>query len=980
MPGDLGARVRELRERAGLTQRELADRAGVSPRAVRYIEGGTVRNPREDTVRRLAEVLGAGVHADEAAPVRIEVLGPLTVRRGATALEIGPPRRRGLLGLLAVQAGRPVGTDEIVDVLWDGRPPATHASQLHSHIARLRRLLRDGPGPAPVIERAAAGYVLRADDAQLDLAEFDTRVESGPRVEELEAALRLWRGPVLEGMPGPLRAHPAVVAAGRRRVAAAVAYADLALDLCLHSRAVTLLQPVSDLEPLHEGLQARLMLALAGAGRQAAALRLYETLRRRLVDELGVEPGDAVRDAHVRVLRQEVAAEGPSGPVPAQLPRDIAGFCGRGAALAELDAAASAVEAVVITGAPGIGKSALAVRWAHGARERFPDGQLFADLRGHSPRPPASAAETLSGFLAALGVSAARIPSGEEAAATLFRTLLAERRMLVILDDAAEAGQVRALLPGGRGCLVVVTSRDRLAGLVAREGARRVALEPPPPDDARDLLAHVAGADRVAAEPEAAARLVARCGRLPLALRIAGERAASPHVPLAGLADEIDDEHDRLDLLSADGDACTAVRTVFAWSYRALPGPAALMFRRLGLNPGSDLSLPAAAALAGTTVGRVRGPLATLTSRHLVEEHRPGRYRLHELLRLYARERAVAEDPAGDRASAVRRLLAWYHGAVDAAQRVMVPHGAQIPVEAGDVGPRPVFVEPGQALRWCESERANLVAGALAAAESDDDALAWKLPLSLWGLFYLKGHHADWIATHRAALAAARRRGDTEGEAWVLTSLAFAFRAASRPSDARVLMSEAIALWRRRGHCYGEAVALSGLSDLEREAGDDAAALEHGERALARFTEAGSLWGEGIALTSTGLAHRRLGRPSVALDRYRRALAAFYEVGDRFGAGETLAALGEIQVELGRTDRGLRLYERALEASRASGNRPVQGQVLAALGDLLAETGREAEAESARREALPLLDAAGDPRAATVRAELSLSEEERTLS
>ncbi|HEX2314463.1 MAG TPA: BTAD domain-containing putative transcriptional regulator [Thermomonospora sp.] len=953
-PEGLGAEVRRRREAAGLTQRELADKAGLSLRAVRGIERGEVHRPRDDTVRRLAEVLGGELRRWREVTVRVDVLGPLTVRRGGNPVEIGPPLRRTLLVLLAVQPGRPVGQDEVVDVLWDGSPPKTHRSLIHSHIAALRRLLRPDGGTAPSIDRTPMGYVLQAGERQLDLAEFDAGTSRDAPLETVETALDLWRGPVAEDLPGRLRSHPPVVAVAQRRIAAVLAYADRALALGLYANAVARLRPVAPLEPLHETLQARLMLALAGDGQQAAALDLYAALRERLAAELGVEPGAVVREAHLRVLREEA----PGRAVPAQLPGDVVGFCGRAAALRELDAVAAAT--VVVSGGPGVGKSALTVHWAHGARRRFPDGQLYADLRGHSPRGPARPLEILIGFLDALGVPVERIPAAQDAAAALFRTMAAGRRLLVVLDDAVDAAQVRPLLPGEPGCLVLVTSRDRLAGLVAREGAHRVALGPLPPGEATELLRHVAGPGDAAD----AARVAELCGHLPLALRIAGERAVSRRLSPARLAEEIADERDRLDLLAVEGDESTAVRTVFSWSYRALPGPVAEMFRLLGLGPGRDLSLPAVAALTGITVSLARSRLSALTARNLVEEHREGRYRLHDLLRLYAAERAGEDAEAG---TAVPRLLAWYLGGVEEAQRVLTPHGVRVPVEPIEgTGPGPVFSEPAQALGWCAEERANLVAAVLHAAESGQDAIAWRLALGLWPLFHLKGHPEDWITTHHSGLEAVRRCGDRTGEAWLSTSLAYAWRSARRPLRARAWMAAAVALWRGLGDRYGEAVAVSGLADLDRERGETAAALDHGERAVAAFADAGSRWGEGIALTGLGLACTDLGRLQEALTRYREALAAFEEIGDRFGVGETLAGLANLHVRLGRSDEALRHCLGSIEAAREVGDQATEGRALWALGDLHRAAGRPAQAERAWREALPLLHRFGGPTAAEI--------------
>lgn len=512
------------RMEAALTQQELARAAGMSVRALRNLERGRVRSPHVRSVRRLAAALElsaedrdllwasftAGLPAGDGGTLRIGILGPLALHRGDDQVELSAPRQRSLLGLMAVQPNQTVSHDEIVDVLWGDEPPPTCSTLVHVTIGRLRRLLEPA-APARIVTLPGRGYRLEVTGDQLDLARFDELVARGRRArvdgdlglacDLLAEAVRCWHGPLLADSDLRLRQHPAAVATCRRRVAAALAYADLALDLDRHDDAAEPLRALAQVESLHEGLCARLMLILAAGGEHAAALRLYGGMRERLAEELAVVPGAELQAAHVRLLRHRLRAAGPAGRGgsgrgtavltagsgrPAQLPADVAAFTGRAVELRWLDerlaesgpgnGSRTAVTIAVVTGAPGVGKTALAVHWAHRVRGSFPGGQLFADLHGDAHRPPVPPIRVLTRFLHALGVPAERAPADLDEASCLYRTLLADERVLVVLDNARTEEQVRPLLPGGPGCLVLVTGRARLAGAVARDGARRLTL------------------------------------------------------------------------------------------------------------------------------------------------------------------------------------------------------------------------------------------------------------------------------------------------------------------------------------------------------------------------------------------------------------------------------------------------------------------------------------------------------------------------
>ena len=557
-PPTFGEELRARRIRARLTQRELAQRAGVSVRALRYIEQGKITRPRADSLRRLGEAVGLRLPAGEREPIRrverlrIGVLGRLEVGHEGRPVDGGTLKQRSLLGLLALQPNKVVSRTEIIDALWGDNPPESCHNLVHTYVSRLRKLI----GATAPIAALRGGYPLTVDADQVDLSRFDELTARAERarardpheaVRLLEEALSWWRGPVLADLPAGVRQHPVATRVAARRLSAMLDYADLTIELDLASaNLVEQLRMLAREEPLHEGLHARLMLALAGSGQQAAALGMFTEIRRRLDDELGVEPGPEIKAAHLRIIRHSRTPDPEARSVPAQLPADVAGFAGRVDSLEQLDRLVRGAErntAVVISaiaGTAGVGKTALAVHWAHRVRNRFPDGQLYINLRGYAPGSPVGPLEALTRFLRALGVPAERVPVDEEEAANLYRSRLADRAVLIVLDNAASAEQVRPLLPGSPGCLVVVTSRDRLTGLVAKEGAHRLSLDVLDQRDAHKLCASMLGADRVDAEPRAVAELGRMCAYLPLALRIAAANLiTTPGKQIAGYVAKI---------------------------------------------------------------------------------------------------------------------------------------------------------------------------------------------------------------------------------------------------------------------------------------------------------------------------------------------------------------------------------------------------------------------------------------------------------
>ncbi|WP_308167963.1 AfsR/SARP family transcriptional regulator [Catellatospora tritici] len=605
------------------------------------------------------------------------VLGSIRVVRAGAELPLGARQQRLVLALLLARAGSPVSLDELVSLLWDEEAPVNSVNVVHRHIGVLRRLLEPGlPTRAAGrhILRELSGYRLRADEESLDLLRFRSlsrlasrRLQDGDPESALRHSLdglRLWRGRCAAGLEPASRLHPAFLAVEAERAQAVREAADAA-ERCGRLGAVLApLRQVAEQHPLDESLQSRLLLALAADGRQAEAVEMYRVVRRRLTEDLGVEPGEELREAYDRLLHQRTRperTESPLLPRPAQLPPDLPSFTGRDDLIAGARAAVArpgGPTVLAIDGMPGIGKTALAVRLAHEFAADYPDGQLYVDLRGYDGWGPVmSPAEALRGFLGSLGVSQDSIPVELHAQAGMYRSRLAGRRVLVVLDNCRDAEQIRHLLPGSAGCLVIVTSRSRLSALLTTVGAHPLPVGLPSVGEARAMLSGLLGAGRVAADPAAVDAVVTGCGRLPLALAVAAARAVSlPPTPLAQLAADLAQAPGSLDGFGSD-DPQTGLRAGFSWSYRALSAPAARLFRLLPLLPGPDVSVAGAAALAGVALRVARVLLGELSRAHLVSEDAPGRYRTHVLLLAYAAELGEYHDSPAERAAARLRCL-----------------------------------------------------------------------------------------------------------------------------------------------------------------------------------------------------------------------------------------------------------------------------------------------------------------------------------
>jgi tetratricopeptide (TPR) repeat protein/transcriptional regulator with XRE-family HTH domain len=656
--------------------------------------------------------------------------------------------------------------------------------------------------------------------------------------------------------------------------------------------------------------------------------------------------------------------------VPRQLPAAVPDFTGRSAELETLtrmldQAGAGGPGTVVISaigGTAGVGKTALAVHWAHRAADRFPDGQLYVNLRGYDPDRPVPTTDALAGFLYALGVAGQDIPPEEDQRAARYRSLLAGKRILVVLDNAGSADLVRPLLPASPACIVLVTSRDALAGLVARDGAARLDLDVLPPEEAAALLRTLIGA-RVDAEPEAAAELAGQCCRLPLALRVAAELAAArPAVPLAGLAGELADLGTRLDLLETGGDPRTQVRTVFSWSYRHLHAETARVFRLLGLHPGPDLDPYAVAALTGTALPQGRRALDVLARAHLIQPAGPGRYGMHDLLRAYARELSATVDGVQEQQAALTRLFDHYLHAAATAMDILLPaESHRRPRIPRPFTPVPPLADPAAARDWLDGERAVLVATAASTAAHDWPVYVTRLARTLAHYLTNGGHYPEARTIFSHALGAVHRTGDRAAEATVLNNIGNIDWEQSRFQQATDHYRLALTLFRAAGDRTGEARALANLGLAEKDMGRYEQAASHQREAVAIFRETGDRQGEARALGNLGVVQQRQGRYHEAASNHQQALDLSREISDHDGEGWALNRLGGVDCQLGRYQPAAECYEQALALFHDMGNRRGEAGSLVGLGELYPGLGSYEQATRNFEQALAVIREIGDP-------------------
>jgi DNA-binding SARP family transcriptional activator len=957
--------------------------------------------------------------------VEFGLLGPLLVRVGRKPVRVSAGKQRVLLATLLVRANQVVAVDDLSETVWDGSPPESARVTLQNYVKRLRQAL--GPAGHQRIATRPAGYLIEAASEELDLTRFGQLQAAGRAAAragawdnasaQLSEALLLWRGPPLADVPSLVLTRAEVPRLAEMRLDALEARIDADLHLGRHREVIAELQSLVAAEPLRERLHELLMLALYRSGQRAAALDAYRRAWRQLVDRVGIEPGPGLRELNQRILRSDPALQpappapsapapqlapagtspaGPAAPRPAMLPGAVSGFTGRARELESLSAmlvhssdrschpdlsnpgtASAPVVITAIAGTAGVGKTALAVHWARQAAGQFPDGQLYVNLRGFGPSAdPLPAAEALREFLDALHVPAAQVPAGLEARQALYRDLLAGQRVLILLDNARDPAQVRPLLPGTPGALVLITSRSELTGLIAADGARPLTLDVLTDTEAHQLITERIGAARVAAEPAAVDELIELCARLPLALAITAARAAAqPCFPLAALAAELRDARCRLDALSTGEDA-TDVRAVLSWSYQNLPPPAARLFRLLAIHPRPDITAPAAASLAALTLPEARAQLRELTRCHLLAEPAPGRYVCHDLLRAYAAERARAQDAESERHAALSRTLDHYLHTARSAAMLLNAHRGPISPPPAAPGTTPEALDGhGEALAWFTAEHQVLLSVIGEAGRAGFDVHAWQLPWAMVDYFNWQGHWDDLAATQQSALAAALRLGDTAAQADMHRAIGQARFGLRSWNDAHAHLSRALCLYQDLGDRTGQARTHIGLGHVLDRMGRYRDALGHARQALTLFEETSQQAGQGRALNNMGWYHARLGDYRQALVRSRRALGLQREVGDRCGEAHTWDSLGYAHQHLGHYAKAARCYQQAIGLYVDLGDRHGQAETLTHLGDMRCATSSPHAAIETWRQALDILEALHHPDADQVRDKLGRADE-----
>lgn len=941
--------------------------------------------------------------------VRFQLLGHVSARSEHGPVPLGTARQRAVLAALLIEPGVPVSTDQLVERVWGTTAPRSARQTLHSYISRLRSVLDDAGGPMPT--RRSASYVLEVNAAAVDLHHFRALVTQARCADDDTAdslwqdAMALWRGAPFADLDSDWL-HSLAVTLAAERQAARLDYYDLLLRRGEHARLLPEVTVDAEAHPLDERLARQFMVALYRCGRQSDALAHFRLVQERLADELGSDPGSALCDLHQRILRHDpelavpVAASvavsvavpdnptsphtdsaadstsadespGPARPShrPAQLPLDVAGFTGRDGDLRRLDAllpdvandqVTRKVAITAIRGTAGVGKTALAVHWAHQVADRFPDGQLYVNLRGYDPEQPMRPTDALARFLVALGVGERDIPLDGDERAARYRSELAGRRMLILLDNAGSVAQVRPLLPGSGSSTVVVTSRDSLSGLVAVHGAHQVDLDLLPAAEAVDLLRRLIG-PRVVAEPEAAATLAEQCARLPLALRVAAMRATTqPDLPLAEVVAELADRQDRLELLDAGGDPYAAVHAVLSWSIQNLPEQGARAFRRLGLHPGPDLDQYVAAALTGLAPNAARRILETLVSAHLLHRTGPGRYGMHDLLRAYATHLAAVEDTDGERQEAEERLLGYYQAAVVAAMDTLYPGEASHRPDVTASGISiPDLTRPDSAHGWLDAERFCVVAIAEHAADHQRSGYVVGLARILHR--YLGDSNlTHLIAINGHALRAAERRGDRFDQAYALRGLGVGYTRVSRYETATDHLERALMLFRQVGDPVGEALVLSGQGVIKSRLGsyDDALADHRAAIALAR--QVGDRFCEASAMTNLGLVEERMGNYAGAAEIEQEAHAILRDIGARNSEAIVLNNLANAELELGRHPQAIDHVQQSLAIIEEMGSTMNRAHTLDTLGALHLRMGEPEPARECFQQAVTHYRQVGD--------------------
>ncbi|MFI6450600.1 AfsR/SARP family transcriptional regulator [Streptosporangium amethystogenes] len=922
---------------------------------------------------------------------QLRVLGPVDVWRDGRSISVVGPKQRTLLALLVVQANRVVSHDRLLSALWGGKVPATGRRLLHNHLWSIRRLLSN----ANELVGTPTGYSLRLLPGHSDLDVFLTETMAGRSAmaggdaakasDRFSAALALWRGPALDGTQADFQAAEGA-ALEELRITALSNRIEADLTLKRHAELIGELRQLVVEHPLNESFRGQLMRALHRIGRTAEALEEFRTARRHFNEELGLDPGKELTRLHQSILTGEAASEAttaehlPSPPisssaashtvaVPRQLPADITRFAGREESLRRLDLLfstdrgdASAVVITAITGTPGIGKTALATRWGHRATDRFPDGQLYVNLHGYSQGKPVTGTQALHQLLRGLGVTTDEIPHEVDERASMYRSLLADRRVLVVLDNAARAEQIRPLLPGSSLCKVVITSRDSLRGLSATHDVHTLTLDLLSPDEAKALLVAVLGEERVLGETDAVLELARLCGYLPLALRLAAAHLGSqPALPVADFVARLLREN-RLTTLDIEEDPHIGVRAAFEMSYRGLPEPARQAFRMLGLHPGPDIGIDEVTALTGLSSREVNAALNKLISAHLIQYGTNGRFNVHDLISLFARERGESDDTESLRHAALIRLFDWYlHTARAAMEHVHTDHSGIALISAPPSHGIPAFDDYDSATTWLDTEYPALISAVNYAAAHGWPGHAWQIAYTLDYFFYLRDRIDDWLTVHQTALSAVREVDDRHGEGRILNALGVANMISGKIDRCLEYQRQALDLSRAIGDRKGEGYALGRVGYSLLWTGEFHQAAQNCLEAIELFRRLDDEHGEVTATFTLGIAYLRVGRSLDALRCLERCLAFDRKTGSRNDEAYTLTILGEIHESLGDLTTALDFQQRSIQLNRDVGNRRFEANAINSIGKIRRQQGRHAEALECHREALGHIREIGEP-------------------
>ncbi|WP_433348397.1 BTAD domain-containing putative transcriptional regulator [Microtetraspora malaysiensis] len=922
--------------------------------------------------------------------IMFTLLGPLEVRADGRALKLGSPRQRTILTMLLLAPNRVVSVDSLIEAVWPHGAPTTARNQIAICVVGLRKVFKDAVGAVDLIVTSHPGYILNSLDHRIDVVDFEERVaqardaaSAGRTAEACDLfaeAITLWRGRALDGVTGS-RIEEEAARLEEARLDAYEQHAGLQIQLGRHHALLPELSALVKEHPLREQSRAHLMLAHYRSGRRAEALAAFREGRDLLVEELGIEPGPVLQGLHDLVLRDSPElTQPPANPVPtpstnvpAQLPVDSASFTGRAGELRALDQmlderlGQSPLAVAAISGVGGVGKTALAIHWANQVAGRFPDGQLFTDLRGYDEKDyPASPAAVLDRFLRALGVAGPQIPADLDNRAALYRSVLSGKRVLIVLDNARSFQQIRPLLPGSGRCCVLITGRDVIDDLIGDYALLQIGLNVMAPDEAAALLAEVAGEARIGADPTATARLGALCDQLPLALRIAGARlAAKPHWSVRSLVSRLENQRRRLDELSPrEG----GVRASFRLSYRDLPPAAQRLYRRLGL-----LTVPDFAAWVGAALLDITDPveaenlLEQLVDAHLLEvawgSGPATRYRFLDLLRLFSWECAQAEEGEGERAAAMERAYSGWLALADAARQRT--YGGNHSVVYGPVQRFPLpedlvdeLLEDPMA--WLESERTAITDVIHQAAESNHSAYAWGLTVSGTTLFEAHNYLEDWHSCAMSALAAARRVGDRLGEATMLRSLGTLAIYQRKYREAQSSLLLALKLFEECGEVHGRAVVLRNLALCSRFAGDLGAARREAGQSLKDFRKAEDLAGESHVLGLLAQIELEIGNVPGGIALCREAIAKSREAGSMRGEMQNTYRLAEALMRQGDPAAAERACFEVLALTRAESDRLGQGHALRGIGEARWRLGDPEGAEPVLRQALEVAEEVAD--------------------